>query len=195
MAADPLVDLMGRYCDGDAAAFREIYALVAPRLLHYLLRMVRDRAVAEDLLQQTFLKVHKARGAYVRGAAPLPWLYAIAHRTCLDEIRRRQRSHVNVAADGDAPLEGRAELDGAEEGSSPSNGDPELARAALAALDDLPPNQREALVLTKLDGHSIAEAAQITGTTPGAIKLRVHRGYETLRRALGRVRGDARGDS
>ncbi|HZJ65884.1 MAG TPA: sigma factor, partial [Kofleriaceae bacterium] len=68
-------ELMQRYCDGDAGAFRELYALVAPRLLGYLLKMARERALADDLLQQTFLKVHRARGAYVRGADPLPWIY------------------------------------------------------------------------------------------------------------------------
>ena len=64
--ADPR-DLMARYQDGDAAAFRELYAVVAPRLLGYLMKMARSRAVADDLLQQTFLKVHRARAAYVRG--------------------------------------------------------------------------------------------------------------------------------
>ena len=84
-------DLMQRYCDGDAGAFRELYALLAPRLLGYLVRMARERALAEDLLQQTFLKVHRARAAYVRGADPVPWIYSIAHRTFLDEARRSRR--------------------------------------------------------------------------------------------------------
>src|SRR5687767_896142 len=90
-------DLMQRYCDGDASAFRELYALVAPRLLGYLLRMARERALADDLLQQTFLKVHRARAGYVRGADPLPWIYSIAHRTFLDEARKHQRAVVRVA--------------------------------------------------------------------------------------------------
>ncbi|HTJ47353.1 MAG TPA: sigma factor-like helix-turn-helix DNA-binding protein, partial [Kofleriaceae bacterium] len=63
--------------------------------------------------------------------------------------------------------------------------DPELTKAALAALEALPPQQREAVVLTKLDGKSIAEAAAIAGTTPGAMKVRAHRGYVALRKALG----------
>ena len=64
--------------------------------------------------------------------------------------------------------------------------DPELARAALDALADLPVQQREAVVLTKLDGKSVAEAAEIAGTTVGAMKVRAHRGYEALRRLLGK---------
>src|SRR5439155_8954439 len=91
--ADPR-ELMQRYQAGDARAFRELYALVAPRLLGYLVKMARSRAVADDLLQQTFLKVHRARAAYVRGADPVPWFYAIAHRTFIDETRRTKRAAV-----------------------------------------------------------------------------------------------------
>ena len=63
--------------------------------------------------------------------------------------------------------------------------DPELTRAALDALATLPAAQREAVVLTKLDGKSFAEAAEIAGTTAGAMKVRAHRGYVALRKALG----------
>jgi RNA polymerase sigma factor (sigma-70 family) len=186
MAAEPR-QLMERYCDGDASAFRELYALLAPRLFGYLLHMARDRAIAEDLLQQTFLKVHRARAAYVRGADPLPWIYAIAHRTFLDEARRQKRAIARVDAEGDVPevaavQDGRSQTEA--EAAAPRH-DPELAKAALAALDSLPPQQREAVVLTKLDGKSIAEAAEIAGTTPGAMKVRAHRGYVALRKLLG----------
>jgi len=177
--------LMGQYCDGDAAAFRALYAVLAPRLLGYLVRMTRDRAVAEDLLQQTFFKVHRARAAYVRGADPVPWIYAIAHRTFLDEIRRGKRGAA-VTEEGELP-EVAAVLTGeaAEVAASRPQVDGEKAKAALAALASLPEQQREAVVLTKLDGKSIAEAAEIAGTTPGAMKVRAHRGYVALRKLLG----------
>src|SRR5690349_4312641 len=161
--ADPR-DLMQRYQDGDAAAFRELYALVAPRLLGYLVKMARNRAQADDLLQQTFLKVHRARSAYVRGADPVPWIYAIAHRTFLDDVRRDKRAIVKVGDNEQLP---------------------EQLKAALDALSALPAQQREAVVLTKLDGKSVAEAAEIAGTTVGAMKVRAHRGYEALRKLLG----------
>lgn len=183
--ADPK-DLMARYQDGDAAAFRELYALVAPRLLGYLMKMARSKTVADDLLQQTFLKVHRARGAYVRGADPLPWIYSIAHRTFIDETRKVKRAVVRVAQDGEDVPEVSAGLDGesADRRDEPRV-DPELARAALDALAQLPAQQREAVVLTKLDGKSVAEAAEIAGTSVGAMKVRAHRGYEALRKLLG----------
>jgi RNA polymerase sigma-70 factor, ECF subfamily len=182
--ADPK-ELMARYQDGDAAAFRELYALVAPRLLGYLMKMAREKALADDLLQQTFLKVHRARAAYVRGADPLPWIYSIAHRTFIDEARKSKRAVVRVA-DEDVP-EVAAGLDGesADRRDEPRV-DPELAREALDALAQLPTQQREAVVLTKLDGKTVAEAAEIAGTTVGAMKVRAHRGYEALRKLLGR---------
>jgi RNA polymerase sigma-70 factor (ECF subfamily) len=182
-------DLMQRYCDGDAGAFRELYALVAPRLLGYLLKMARERAVADDLLQQTFMKVHRARAAYVRGADPLPWIYSIAHRTFIDEARKRKRAVVRVADAEELP-EVPAGLTG-ESADQRDDGraDPELVTAALDALAELPDQQREAVVLTKLDGKTVAEAAAIAGTTTGAMKVRAHRGYEALRKLLGRPPG------
>jgi RNA polymerase sigma-70 factor (ECF subfamily) len=181
--ADPR-ELMERYVDGDARAFRELYALVAPRLLGYLMKMAKSRALAEDLVQQTFLKVHRARAAYVRGADPTPWIYAIAHRTFIDEVRKKKRAVVGVA-EGDEVPEVAAGLTGEADGARDEPPDPELTRAALEALEDLPTGQREAVVLTKLDGKSVAEAAEIAGTTVGAMKVRAHRGYEALRKLLG----------
>lgn len=176
---------MARYCDGDADAFRALYAEVAPRLLGYLVGMARSRPLAEDLLQQTFLKVHRARAAYIRGADPVPWIYAIAHRTFLDEIRRGKRAAAPTA-DGDLPEEA-AVLSGASAVADAEQPvvDVEQTQAALDALATLPAAQREAVVLTKLDGKSIAEAAEIAGTTPGAMKVRAHRGYLALRKLLG----------
>jgi RNA polymerase sigma factor (sigma-70 family) len=180
-------DLMAQYCDGHASAFRALYALVAPQLLGYLMKMARERAVAEDLLQLTFLKVHRARTAYVRGADPLPWIYSIAHRTFLDEARRIKRAVVRVGDDDELP-EQEADLRGetADRRDEP-RADPELVKEALEALARLPDQQREAVVLTKLDGKSVAEAAEIAGTSVGAMKVRAHRGYEALRKILGRT--------
>src|SRR5262249_32887997 len=185
-------DLMQRYCDGDANAFRELYALVAPKLLGYLMRMTRSRATADDLLQQTFLKVHRARAAYVRGADPLPWIYSIAHRTFLDEARKQKRAIVRVGGDDNIPEVAAGITGESDDRRDDPRVDPELAAEAVRALDSLPEQQREAVVLTKLDGKSVAEAAEIAGTTVGAMKVRAHRGYEALRKLLGGGKTKAR---
>jgi len=183
-------EVMARYCRGDAAAFQRLYALLAARILAYLTGLLGDKAAAEDALQLTFLKVHEARSSYVMGANPVPWIYTIAHRTALDEIRKRKRSRVrlNKANDG-APAEPTAHITGVAADAHPDPADrpdPSAAAGALAALAKLPDNQRQALILTKVHGRSIADAAMITGSTPGAIKQRAHRAYVTLRQLLGR---------
>ena len=182
-------ELMARYCRGDAAAFQRLYALLAPRLLAYLVGLVRDRAAAEDILQVTFLKVHEARSAYLLGANPIPWMYTIAHRTFLDDARKRKRNRVQLTKDGALQAEPTADLTGvsAEVGQDEAaRPDPAAAAGALAALAGLPENQRQALLLTKVHGRSTAEAALIAGTTTGAIKQRAHRAYLTLRERLAR---------
>jgi RNA polymerase sigma-70 factor (ECF subfamily) len=182
-------ELMSRYCDGDAAAFRALYALAAPRVLAYLLSLVRSRDAAEEILQQSFIKLHQARAAYVRGADPIPWLYTIAHRTCIDEIRRSRRSYVSVQR-SDRPLpETPAEIDGRRRGDDVTFDDATIA-LVLDAVETLPENQRLAVVLTKIHGKSLAEAAEILGTTPGAVKLRAHRGYVAVREILRERAGD-----
>ena len=183
-------EVKARYCRGDAAAFQRLYALLAARILAYLTGLLGDKAAAEDALQLTFLKVHEARSSYVMGANPVPWIYTIAHRTALDEIRKRKRSRVRLNKEGEgAAAEPAAHITGVAADAHPDPADrpdPSAAAGALAALAKLPDNQRQALILTKVHGRSIADAAMITGSTPGAIKQRAHRAYVTLRQLLGR---------
>jgi len=183
--AAELAEVMARYAGGDARAFDELYAAIAPRLLGYLTGLLTVRAAAEDALQQTFIRVHESRGAYVRGADPRPWIFTIGHRVALDELRRRKRARIRRASEDERPPEPVADLDGTPAGSVEQPD--ERMEVTLAALAQLPELQRSALILTKLEGRSTAEAAQITGTTAGAIKLRAHRAYVTLRRLAGRV--------
>lgn len=182
-------ELMGRYCDGDGQALRELYRRCAPSLLAQLTAMVRDRSTAEDLLQQTFIKVHGARDRYVRGADPLPWLIAIARRSCLDELRRRKRAHVQLAfVEADLP-EISVGLTGCAAEADTAARERAIA-SCLHALPALPEPQRRALQLTKLEGRSVMEAAKIEGTTAGALRVRAHRGYLALRALIEAASGE-----
>ena len=186
-------ELMTRYCDGDAAAFRALYDLAAPRLLGYLKRLSGNEATAQDLLQQTFLKLHHHRANYVRGADPMPWLYTIAQRTFFDESRRQKRAHVRLSV-GAVP-EVAANLSGGAQGEEPAEEVDAATREALNdAIERLPKQQRDALLLTKVHGKSMAEAAEILGTTRGALKVRAHRAYVALRAILGSSGGDKKQD-
>ncbi len=88
---------MDRYACGDDAAFDELYDLLAPRLNVFLCRRVRDEALAEDLVQQTFLQMHAARRHFSQGAEVMPWAFAIARRLLIDSVRRVGHSRLPLA--------------------------------------------------------------------------------------------------
>jgi len=169
-----LEELMEQYADGSATAFDELYRRVSPKLFGYLLRLTRHRERAEDLLQITFAKVHRARGSYLRGAQLLPWLLAIARRSFYDERRAARVRSEDLSHDGELPEPRR------EEQGIPAD----LSESLERALDSLPEQYREAIQLTKITGLSMSEAADVLGTTATALKLRVHRGYNLLRKEL-----------
>ena len=181
-AADAAMD---RYASGDAEAFSVLYDLLAPRLYGYLLRQTRNPSRAEDLVQQTMLRIHCARGRFVRGAAVTPWAFAIARRLFIDEMRRNRLEGLRPddGRDGDG-------LDNAVATDLPADEQvhsSELARMIRRELDRLPEGQRAAFELVKHEGLTHAEAADVLGTTVTAIKLRAHRTYAALRAALGHV--------
>lgn len=177
----PLEACMEAFLRGDARAFERMYRRLAPRLRGFLRGLCGDPRLAEDLTQTTFLKVHQARDTYRAGAPVEPWVFAIARRTWLDQLRHRRRRPEALSDEGELP-------EPAGEAASPK-GFEALSTDALDALerglDALPAPQREAIVLLKVEGLSVAEAADVAGISPGNLKVRAHRGYEALRRALG----------
>jgi RNA polymerase sigma-70 factor (ECF subfamily) len=168
---------MERYADGDEAAFSVLYDELAPRLYRFALRQLRSRANAEDIVQQTLLQMHGARSRFVRGAAVLPWAYAIARRLTIDVCRRPDHD----------PL-GTPEGFGSEPQSIAASPEEALhRRRSEAALEQdvarLPGAWREAFELTKVDGLSASTAAEVLGVTPGTVKIRAHRATVALRKA------------
>ena len=178
MADSTLEELMQSYVDGDSFAFDELYRRVSRALFSYLLRLTRERSRAEDLLQVTFIKVHRARSSYIFGAPLMPWLLAIARRSFLDERRMKKSRYEDLSHDGKLPE--RSEV------SEPVNDD--VSDALAVALENLPENYREAIQLTKITGLSLTEAADVLDTTPTAVKLRVHRGYNLMREKIENLR-------
>ncbi len=171
---------MERYARGDEAAFAELYDAIAPRLFAFLVRQTRSEAHAKDVLQQTMLKIHLARGTFIQGAAVLPWAFAIARRLWIDQTRRGRR---------EVPLERESVQEPAAEQAAPDDAaySQELAARIGRELEKLPENQRIAFQLVKQEELSIAEAAAVLGTTESAVKLRAHRAYVALRASLGDI--------
>lgn len=172
---------MERYAAGDDAAFEALYDALAGRLHAYLRRHVRDPHGCDDLLQETFLRMHKARGTFVTGAAVLPWAFAIARRLVVDRVRHDRRAPAPVDDVDPEPMS----LAGASDRPDEVVEARDAARRLARALARLPESQRTAFELLKQDGLSLAEAAQVLGVTVTAVKLRAHRAYESIRAALG----------
>jgi len=172
---------MDRYAAGDASAFEALYDSLAGRLHAYLRRHVPDPHGCDDLLQETFLRIHRARGTFVTGAAVLPWAFAIARRLVVDRARRDRLAPPgidDVDPDPGPPV-------GASDRPEQVVEAREVARRLARALARLPESQRAAFELLKQDGLTLAEAAEVLGTTVTAVKLRAHRAYESMRAALG----------
>ncbi|HVU49462.1 MAG TPA: RNA polymerase sigma factor [Polyangia bacterium] len=174
-------EAMGRYARGDERAFATIHALVAPRLTAYLRRRVRDAALVPDLVQQTFLHMHRARHTFRVGGEVLPWAFAIARRQLVDAYRAELGPVVAACDAGD------------ERATSPCGEEllaaKEAARRIARALAELSGPQRAAFELVKGDGLSLVEAAAVLGTTVTGVKLRTHRAYAALRLALVPIEG------
>lgn len=172
---------MQRYQAGDATAFPGVYRAISERVYGFLVRSTGNRAIADDLLQEVFLKIHRARASYRPGSPVMPWAFAIARHAAISRARSagRRGRREEVREDlSDAPNpEPEASVD-----------DPRLDEVQ-AAIDRLPGPQREALLLLKVSGLSLKEAAEATGASVGAIKLRAHRAYEAIRSALAKKKG------
>ena len=167
---------MDRYVDGDAAAFRALYAQLAPVVLACQRRWVGDPVRAEDLTQETFLRVHKARDRYRSGAPVGAWVLTIARRLSIDSLRRRAVAVDRVTSDGELP-EPPALVD---DGATPAELDA-LLSALREAVQTLPESQRQVVAMHKLEGLPLSEVAARLGINEGAARVRAHRGYERLR--------------
>jgi RNA polymerase sigma-70 factor (ECF subfamily) len=180
--ADRDADLaMARYARGDEGAFALVHDYVAPRLTSYLRRRVREPALVPDLVQQTFLHMHRARKTFRAGAEVLPWAFAIARRQLVDAYRAERWLAVPMNdPHGDDLARLRATYPCGEELLAAK----EAARRVELALAGLSQPQRAAYELVKGDGLSLVQAAAVLGTTVTGVKLRTHRAYAALRLAL-----------
>ena len=186
---NPASAAMDRYARGDEAAFGEVYDLLAPRLYGFLVRRTGDAALAEDLVQQTLMQMHCARGTYTTGADVVPWAFAIARRVAVDAWRRQRREALTTTGEVEAAWE-RVSTDLDPDQQADLN----QALADVAdAFAELPATQREAFVLLKQEGLTVAQAAEALGTTAGNVRVRAHRAYEALRAALRRRDGASPG--
>ena len=185
---DPDVDLMQRVRDGDTVAFRELFTKYGEAVVNFAYRFVNSRPRAEELAQDAFLQIYRARGRYEAKARFTTYLYRVVTNLCLNELRRFDYQGRTE------PLEGRP-LENGEEGSrelaDPAIPEVEDLLAGLETgarikkvLDKLPPNQKSALLLSRVEGLSYQEVAECLETTESAVKSLIFRATQTLREEL-----------
>jgi RNA polymerase sigma-70 factor, ECF subfamily len=166
--------LMQSYQQSDSEAAAKLVNQLSPQIFQFYLAQVRDRPLAEDLLQDFWLRIHNARRTYRPGEPVLPWIYAIARRVRIDHYRRTKRWREHEMPTEDLP-----------ERAAYQHAPPATLPAMDELLKELPAAQQEVILLLKVSGLSLEEVARATGTSVGAVKQKAHRAYEKLRVAFG----------
>ena len=184
---DPDALLMLRVKRGDRAAFAELVEKYRQPLFNFVFRTLRDETETEDVAQNTFLQVWKSRARYERTAKFTTWLFTIARNLCLNEIRRRSRHPAESLEEthpehDDQPSRQYEDKKIFLPTENVLHG--ELARKIEQALDDLPENQRSAILLCRQDELSYEEIAAVLGCSLSATKSIIFRGREVLKEKL-----------
>jgi RNA polymerase sigma-70 factor (ECF subfamily) len=170
------------YREGDAAAFDQLYARHKGALFRFVLRSIRERARAEELYQEIWMRVIEARTRYEVSAKFTTWLFTIAHNRLTDHWRKKGLAVVSLDDPDDPP--GDPPAGPAAEPLRRLEARERLARFA-AALEALPPAQRETFLLYQEAGMSIAEIARATGAGEEAAKSRLRYAMTKLKEAAG----------
>ena len=181
-----LADLLARTALADERAFTELYRRTSPHLHAVALRILRERAAAEEVLQETFVSVWHHAGSYTAAKGqPQTWLTSIVRNRCLDRLRRRDVDTVTLTRDN----EEESEIDLPAEGPSPvdlliAGAEAQSVRDCVQALDG---GQKQAIALAFFQGLTHAELARQLGEPLGTVKSWVRRGLERLKQCLERV--------
>jgi len=172
--------LMVAYQGGDLEAFDRLYEALEPELRGFLRARCHDPQRVDDLVQETFLQLHRSRRGYLPGLPVRPWTYAIAKRVFLMHLRKVRRRESRELT----------ELSSVPEPGVPADADRLTDRSALvSALGQLPPDNRRAFLLHHWRGLSFRDIAARFGIAPGAAKLRSSRAGSRLRHLLRDMRG------
>jgi RNA polymerase sigma-70 factor (ECF subfamily) len=188
MAQDPDASLMLAFQQGDAGAFRALFERHARAMVAFCNHFVRNPARAEELAQDVFVKLHESADRYRPTARFKTFLYRIASNHCLNELRRGEHAVRRAGAEAD-PTDPDA-LPSRDASPEEAVRGAALERAVGELLARLPEKQRAALVLSRLEGLSYEEIAEVLGTSVSAVKSLVHRATVAAADALAPHRPD-----
>ena len=167
---------MAAYITGDKAAFRELFQRYTPLLQRAMARDLRSVEEANDLVQQTFLHLHRSRLDFEPGRKLKPWVFTIALNLKREYFRRKKRRPERSFDPESMPEPAVGALGAARV---------DARRTLARVMGDLPADQREVIELHWFDGLEFPEVALVVGASVSAVKVRAHRGYVRLRQALG----------
>ncbi|AGC46399.1 RNA polymerase sigma factor [Myxococcus stipitatus DSM 14675] len=182
--------LMLAFQAGDARAFEALVRRHRTPVFNFILRFVGQRARAEDVLQETWLKVVRSAGEYQAKARFTTWVYTIARNLCVDSARKesyRQAASLESPVKGENGEEGRALADALpDSGASPERGafNARLRPLLERALATLPEEQREVFILREYSGIPFKDIAEVTGVSENTVKSRMRYALDGLRRRL-----------
>ncbi len=184
---------MAAYQKGDLAAFGELFERHEKRLWNFLRRFVRDKATAEDLLQEVFLRVVKSAVQWQPSAKVSTWLFTIARNLCTDQARRaefRQAESLDQAKAGeDGSGLRRIDRVAADSGDAEKEAmGHEIASLVDRAVGELPVEQREVFLMREVMDMSFAEIAAQVGASEPTVKSRMRYALQRLRSRLGELR-------
>jgi RNA polymerase sigma-70 factor (ECF subfamily) len=183
MGPDPDAALMLAFQQGDEGAFRTLYEMHARAMFAFCHHYVRDAARAEELAQDVFVNLYRARHRYRPEARFRTFLYRVASNHCLNELRRPEHAFRQAPGREDAAPEPDA-LPSRAAGPEEEARGKALESAVRELLERLPEKQRAALVLCRFEGLSYEEIAQVLETTVSAVKSLVHRATVTAAEVL-----------
>jgi RNA polymerase sigma-70 factor (ECF subfamily) len=173
--------LMLAYAGGDGAAFDELFRRYATRLFNFLLRASGDHALAEDLFQATFLRLHQARKSFVAGTFKA-FLFTIAANLLRDERSRvEHRRRLSMDEQGIETVTANRSVGSDPESLIEAH---QTNRLIESAIEQLPPGLREVLLLSRYQGLGNREIAAALGISEGAVKVRLLRALARVRAAL-----------
>ena len=188
---DPDVQLMMRVREGDDSAFTELVNSYQDRLIGVFYHMMRDRSLAEDLTQDVFLRVYRARERYEPRARFSTWLFRIANNVASNSRRtlgRKKEVPISMKDSGGMAIRPEEHLAVEKSALMPVRQlhKTELQEVVRTAMESLNERQRMALLLNKFEGMSYAEIGEVMELKPAAVKSLLSRARENLRDTLGK---------
>ncbi len=175
-------ELIESALEGDQKAYTDIVARFREQIYHFIFRMVKDKAQAEDLTQETFIKAFRALASFNSNYAFSTWLYKIAANNCIDYFRKKKLATTSI----DSPIkakDGELQRDFADHEQGPESEliSKEQTSQIRLAIDSLPPKYKEAIMLRHSQDKSYEEIAEELDIPLGTVKVRIFRAREMLK--------------